>query len=203
MDFIYISTYTCVYKVQVHVKKLILLTSLVHFKMIAGLRKMCGMSSVNKKLLDSITLTLNVLTGASKAIGNIRNLKNWFISRRPWFYDQIFLWQSNSWHFCKENAKHPHVVNCMKCQKLRSVSIWAHPVPEFILGKTSVVSLEERKIECIKILGLFGLVVFYAASNFKEPTCPQRYWFILKGWITVMFDFVGLFKLETQTIKQQ
>lgn len=76
MDFIYISTYTCIYKVQVRVKKLILLTSLVHFKMIAGLRKMCGMSSVNKKLLDSITLTLNVLTGASKAIGNIRNLKN-------------------------------------------------------------------------------------------------------------------------------
>lgn len=30
-------------------------------------------SSVNKKLLDTITLTLKVLTNPSKTIGNVRN----------------------------------------------------------------------------------------------------------------------------------
>lgn len=86
----------------------------------------------------------------------------------------------------------------MKCQKLWSVSIWAHSVPEFILGKTCVVSLEEREIEYIKILDIFGLVVFYTASNFEEPICPQRYWFVIKGWVTVRFDLVHFFfKLET------
>lgn len=43
--------------------------------------------------------------------------------------------------FCKENA-----VNCMKCQKLQSVTIWAHIVPELIIGTSPVVSLEEREI---------------------------------------------------------
>lgn len=151
------------------------------------------MSSVNKKLLDSITLALNVLRDASKTSGNIRNLRNWFLSRRPWFHNQIFLWQSNSWHFSKENAKHSRVVNCMKCWKLRSVSIWARPVPEFMIAKSSVLLLEEREITCIKILGIFGLLVFHTASNFKEQICPQSYWFIINGCVTVTFDFVRFF----------
>lgn len=37
-------------------------------------------------------------------------------------------------------------VNFMKCQKLQSVSIWAYIVPEFIFGKSPVVSLEEREM---------------------------------------------------------
>lgn len=74
----------------------------------------------------------------------------------------------------------------MKCQKLQSVSVCAHIIPEFISGKSPVICMEERKIKKLnvsKILGIFGLIkyVFRTVSNLEELTCPQRYCFLLEG----------------------
>lgn len=62
---------------QVHIKKINSASLLAAFENDSWLKKnVWDVSFVNKKLLDPITLTLNVLTDASKASGNTRNLRN-------------------------------------------------------------------------------------------------------------------------------
>lgn len=62
---------------QVHIKKIYSANLLAAFENDSWLKKnVWDVSSVNKKLLDSITLTLNVLIDASKTSENIRSLRN-------------------------------------------------------------------------------------------------------------------------------